>query len=155
MYHKEKNCTKKKMSKTCFCGAINTYVFSCFGRFYFHFCYLLKISTDYEYKFECDLLKSKTRTAVSLTVSNFKGCCNIEITFIQIKWKWCYRLSDIGFFPIFVPIGVFPSIPPGGAKASLGKGQGVLLGQNPPPLYPPLKTSCYKESLSRSVTEPL
>ena len=107
-----------------------------FDGFYFHFCNSLKISIDYyEYNFECDLLKSKRRTSVSLKVSNFKGWCNIEIALIQIKWKWCYRLSDIGFFPIFV---LHFSLHTPRGKAPHGKGQGLLLGQNPPPLYPPL-----------------
>ena len=95
--------------------------------FYFNFCNSLKISTDYEYNFECGLLKSKQELQLSLKVSNFKGCCNIEIALIQIKW--CYRLSDIGFSPIFVPIGFFLSVPQ-------GEGQGVLLGQNPLPPPP-------------------
>ena len=32
--------------------------------------------------------------------------------------KWCYRLSNIGLFPIFVPIGFFLTIPPGGGGAT-------------------------------------
>ena len=131
MYHDKANYTKEKNIKNMLLrGNKLDWCFNCVGRLYFLFCISLKISTDCEYNFECGLLKSKTRTSVSLKVSNFKACCNIEI-------KWFYRLSDIGFFPIFVPIGFFLSIPPGGAKAPPGKGQGVLLGQNPPTVSAP------------------
>ena len=83
---KERMYHNKKMSKTCFWGAISfTDVLAALDGFYFHFFNSLKISTYYEYNFECGLLKSKTRTSGSLKVSNFKGCCNIEMTLFQIK----------------------------------------------------------------------
>ena len=87
---------------------------------YFHFCNSLKISTEIWIQFLMQHFEIKNKDFSKLESFQFKGCCNIEIALIQIKWKWCYSLSDIGFFPIFFPIGFFPPYP-----------QGVLLGQNP------------------------
>jgi len=86
MYHNKKVVQEKKCRKHAFEGqSIGLMFLDAFDGFYFNFCDSLKISTDYEYNFECGLLKSKTRTSVSLKVSNFKGCCNKEIALIQIK----------------------------------------------------------------------
>ena len=83
----------KSTLRQCFWGAINWIdVFSCFGRFLLLFLYFIENLDNCIYNFEYCLLKSKTRTSVSLKVSNFEGCCNIEIALIQIKWKCCYRL---------------------------------------------------------------
>ena len=77
----EKNCQKHAFEGQ----SIGLVFLAALDGFYFHFCNSLKISTYYEYNFESGLLKSKTRTLICLKVSNFKGCCNIEIALIQIK----------------------------------------------------------------------